>query len=124
MQRTEKSAALEKSRSMLRRLYEDLAEGLLDANDYKSLKDEFEQRSAELTSEISVLNHQLSDLEKEVHQFRDVEQDAQRLVKERCLTADTLDKLIRRIEVNHHSEVRILLTFRDSFVQGRAAKDE
>ena len=124
IQRTEKSAALEKSRSMLRRLYEDLAEGLLDANDYKSLKDEFEQRSAELTSEISVLNHQLSDLEKEVHQFRDVEQDAQRLVKERCLTADTLDKLIRRIEVNHHSEVRILLTFRDSFVQGRAAKDE
>lgn len=121
---TEQTATLARERFILRGLYEDFVKGIIGQKEYAASKPDIEQHIAATEKELLCLHQQLDTIQKRAESFRAVERDAQTLAKTHCLTAELVNSLIKRIEINRDHEIRILFTFRDEFVERRPAGHE
>ena len=106
---------LEDAQKKRRRLYEDYAEGLLDAEEFKEAKDVFEQRVDELDRKYSLALAELKRFEDSISSknrwirlFRSIE-------KSDKLTREVADALIERVELFENDVVRVVFKFHDVF---------
>ncbi|MGI6153817.1 MAG: recombinase family protein [Christensenellaceae bacterium] len=110
-------AETDKQKRFSRSLYENLVQGILSNEEYFTLKQDYDakvealsQKSVELESEIDGLKSNLS-------RFRDLEQIAHDLDSSRELTAELIDRLIQRIEIDHERNISVEFSFINEFEQ-------
>ena len=108
---------LANSQRLIRGLYEDVVQGLLSSEDYFSMKEDYEQRVERLTAEITALNNRIVELNKQLSLYQDMHNDALTLESNHTLTAELIDRLIERIEVNHDKELTIVFRFQTDYAK-------
>lgn len=108
---------LANSQRLIRGLYEDVVQGLLSSEDYFSVKEDYEQRVEQLTAEITALNNRIVELDKQLSLYQDMHNDALTLESNQALTAELIDRLIDRIEVNHDKELNITFRFQTDYAK-------
>ncbi len=92
-------------KKIIRKLYEDYAEDLLDADSYQELLGEYTKEQKKLTARLNVLDVELNsqdDSEKNVEKLKSV-LDAYLTIEQ--LTDPMLNQLIERIEIGHSRKV-------------------
>lgn len=108
---------LANSQRLIRGLYEDVVQGLLSSEDYFSMKEGYEQRVEQLTAEITALNNRIVEFDKQLSLYQDMHNDALTLESNHTLTAELIDRLIERIEVNHDKELTIVFRFQTDYAK-------
>ena len=60
-------------------------------------------------------------LDRHLIRFREMEKDAKSLAQDHVLTAELIERLIERIEIDHERNIRVFFRFKSEF-QGEAVK--
>lgn len=109
-QTSDKQRELNRVQSLIKGLYENLVSGVISGEDYKELKIGYAKQAADLTSELERLDNEMNRLERESKQQLEIKSTADNFKSNGQLTAEIINRLIERIEINHDREINI--TFR------------
>ncbi len=114
----------ERYHQLIRGLYEKYIQGILSSEEYFSLKSDYEEIINSISADIFELEQKIQAADKQLEQYRAMEQDAKILTQNHELTASLIDRLIERIEVTHEHEIRVTFTFQSMFTDQREAVRE
>lgn len=106
---------IERNRSFVRGLYENYASGVLDSEEYFTLKAEYDAKIATASGEVSELENGLAVMDKQLAQYKTLAQDARALEDDTALTAALVDRLVERIEISHDKEFHVFFRFQNEF---------
>ena len=105
---------------LIRGLYENLVNGIIDKEEYAELKSSYENEADELKSAIDVLSSEIDEICKQEEHYNSVCNNAEAFRKERELTAELIEQLIEKIEVNHDHEATVKFRSGREFRKGRS----
>lgn len=109
----------EKKRRLIRGLYENFVQGILTNVEYFELKADYEESIRTLSGEIEALEKDMDALDSRLVRYRAMEKDAKSLTQDHALTAELIDRLIERIEIDHERNIHVTFRFKSEF-QGKA----
>ena len=111
----------EKKRRLIRGLYENFVQGILTNEEYFELKADYEESIRTLSGEIEALEKDMDALDSRLVRCRAMEKDAKSLAQDHALTAELIDRLIERIEIDHERNIHVTFRFKSEF-QGKAVE--
>ena len=111
----------EKKRRLIRGLYENFVQGILTNEEYFELKAAYEESIGTLSGEIEALEKDMDALDSRLVRCRSMEKDAKSLTQDHALTAELIDRLIERIEIDHERNIHVTFRFKSEF-QGKAVE--
>ena len=111
----------EKKRRLIRGLYENFVQGILTNEEYFELKADYEESIRTLSGEIEALEKDMDALDSRLVRYRAMEKDAKSLTQDHALTAELIDRLIERIEIDHKRNIHVTFRFKSEF-QGKAVE--
>lgn len=111
----------EKKRRLIRGLYENFIQGILTNEEYFELKTAYEESIGTLSGEIEALEKDMDALDSRLVRYRSMEKDAKSLAQDHALTAELIDRLIERIEIDHERNIHVTFRFKSEF-QGKAVE--
>ena len=111
----------EKKRRLIRGLYENFVQGILTNEEYFELKADYEESIRTLSGEIEALEKDMDALDSRLVRYRAMEKDAKSLAQDHALTAELIDRLIERIEIDHERNIHVTFRFKSEF-QGKAVE--
>ena len=111
----------EKKRRLIRGLYENFVQGILTNEEYFELKTAYEESIGTLSGEIEALEKDMDALDSRLVRYRSMEKDAKSLAQNHALTAELIDRLIERIEIDHERNIHVTFRFKSEF-QGKAVE--
>ena len=111
----------EKKRRLIRGLYENFVQGILTNEEYFELKTAYEEAIGTLSGEIEALEKDMDALDSRLVRYRSMEKDAKSLAQDHALTAELIDRLIERIEIDHERNIHVTFRFKSEF-QGKAVE--
>ena len=111
----------EKKRRLIRGLYENFVQGILTNEEYFELKADYEESIRTLSGEIEALEKDMDALDSRLVRCRSMEKDAKSLAQDHALTAELIDRLIERIEIDHERNIHVTFRFKSEF-QGKAVE--
>ncbi|GFI50733.1 hypothetical protein IMSAGC020_01943 [Lachnospiraceae bacterium] len=111
----------EKNRRLIRGLYENFVQGILTNEEYFELKADYEESIRTLSGEIEALEKDMDALDSRLVRCRAMEKDAKSLTQDHALTAELIDRLIERIEIDHERNIHVTFRFKSEF-QGKAVE--
>lgn len=111
----------EKKRRLIRGLYENFVQGILTNEEYFELKADYEESIRTLSGEIEALEKDMDALDSRLVRYRAMEKDAKLLTQDHALTAELIDRLIERIEIDHERNIHVTFRFKSEF-QGKAVE--
>ncbi len=120
-QMSAKRQEIEKQRRLIRGLYENFVQGILTSEEYFELKAGYEESITALSGDIEALEKEMDALDDQLVRYRAMEKDAKSLAQDHVLTAELIERLIERIEIDHERNIRVSFRFKSEF-QGEAAK--
>lgn len=120
-QMSAKRQEIEKQRRLIRGLYENFVQGILTSEEYFELKAGYEELITALSGDIEALEKEMDALDDQLVRYRAMEKDAKSLAQDHVLTAELIERLIERIEIDHERNIRVSFRFKSEF-QGEAAK--
>lgn len=112
---------IEKKRRLIRGLYENFVQGILTNEEYFELKADYEESINTLSGEIEALEKDMDALDSRLVRYRAMEKDAKSLAQDHALTAELIDRLIERIEIDHERNIHVTFRFKSEF-QGKAVE--
>lgn len=112
---------IEKKRRLIRSLYENFVQGILTNEEYFELKADYEESIRTLSGEIEALEKDMDALDSRLVRYRAMEKDAKSLTQDHALTAELIDRLIERIEIDHERNIHVTFRFKSEF-QGKAVE--
>lgn len=116
-----KRQEIEKQRRLIRGLYENFVHGILTSDEYFELKAGYEESITVLSGDIEALEKDMDALDDQLVRYRAMEKDAKSLAQDHVLTAELIERLIERIEIDHERNIRVFFRFKSEF-QGEAVK--
>ena len=116
-----KRQEIEKQRRLIRGLYENFVQGILTSEEYFELKAGYEESITALSGDIEALEKEMDALDDQLVRYRAMEKDVKSLAQDHVLTAELIERLIERIEIDHERNIRVSFRFKSEF-QGEAAK--
>lgn len=120
-QMSAKRQEIEKQRRLIRGLYENFLQGILTSEEYFELKAGYEESITALSGDIEALEKEMDALDDQLVRYRAMEKDVKSLAQDHVLTAELIERLIERIEIDHERNIRVSFRFKSEF-QGEAAK--
>ena len=96
-------------------LYEDLTLGVINREEYDSLREQFESRIRELTAEADRLGDECKRRAEDSGRLRMLREEEEALRKNPVLTKELIDRLIERIDVSPDKSLRIRWTFKNEY---------
>lgn len=120
-QMSAKRQEIEKQRRLIRGLYENFVQGILTSEEYFELKAGYEESITALSGDIEALEKEMDALDDQLVRYRAMEKDVKSLAQDHVLTAELIERLIERIEIDHECNIRVSFRFKSEF-QGEAAK--
>ena len=90
----------------------------IDTRTYFELKADYEESINTLSGEITELERDMDALDEQFVRYRTMEKDAKSLAKDHLLTAELIDRLIERIEIDHKRDIHVTFRFKSEF-QGK-----
>lgn len=111
----------EKKRRLIRGLYENFVQGILTNEEYFELKADYEESIRTLSGEIEALEKDMDALDSRLVRYRAMEKDAKSLTQDHALTAELIDRLIERIEIDNERNIHVTFRFKSEF-QGKAVE--
>lgn len=120
-QMSAKQQDIEKQRRLIRGLYENFVQGILTSEEYFELKAGYEESITVLSGDIEALEKGMDVLDDQLVRYRAMEKDAKSLAQDHVLTAELIERLIDRIEIDHERNIRVSFRFKSEF-QGEAVK--
>ena len=118
---SDRNRDIENNRRLIRSLYENYVQNLLTADEYFSMKADYEERISALSAEITSLENNIKALDEQTAQYRSMEKDAETLKRDHVLTAALIERLIDRIEITHDGDIHVEFRFKSDFIQQRKA---
>ena len=112
---------IEKKRLLIQGLYENFVQGILTGEEYFELKTDYEQSIHELSGGIEALEKSMDVLDSQLIRYREMEKDAKSLAQDHVLTAELIERLIERIEIDHERNIHVMFRFKNEF-QGKAVE--
>lgn len=112
---------IEKKRLLIQGLYENFVQGILTGEEYFELKTGYEQCIHELSGGIEALEKSMDVLDSQLIRYREMEKDAKSLAQDHVLTAELIERLIERIEIDHERNIHVMFRFKNEF-QGKAVE--
>lgn len=112
---------IEKKRRLIRSLYENFVQDILTNEEYFELKTAYEESIGTLSGEIEALEKDMDTLDSRLVRCRSMEKDAKSLAQDHALTAELIDRLIERIEIDHERNIHVTFRFKSEF-QGKAVE--
>ena len=112
---------IEKKRLLIQGLYENFVQGILTGEEYFELKTGYEQSIHELSGGIEALEKSMDVLDSQLIRYREMEKDAKSLAQDHVLTAELIERLIERIEIDHERNIHVMFRFKNEF-QGKAVE--
>ncbi len=112
---------IEKKRRLIHGLYENFVQGILTNEEYFELKADYEESINTLSGEIEALEKDMDALDSRLVRYRAMEKDAKSLTQDHALTAELIDRLIERIEIDHERNIHVTFRFKSEF-QGKAVE--
>ena len=112
---------IEKKRLLIQGLYENFVQGILTGEEYFELKTGYEQSIHELSGGIEALEKSMDVLDSQLIRYREMEKDAKSLAQDHVLTAELIERLIERIEIDHERNIHVMFRFKNE-VQGKAVE--
>ena len=109
----------EKNRELLAGLYESFVKGFLTQAEYFELKEDYSNKIGGAVERVQLLQAQQSELERQIEDFTGIADNLAAVGVDTELTAQLVDKLIRRITVNSPEDVSIDFTFDSGFERVR-----
>ena len=116
-----KRQEIEKKRRLIRGLYENFVQGILTSEEYFELKADYEESINTLSGEVAGLETDIDALDDQLVRYRAMEKDAKSLTQDHMLTAELIDRLIERIEIDHKRDIHVTFRFKSEF-QGKEVK--
>lgn len=120
-QMSAKRQEIEKKRLLIRGLYENFVQGILTNEEYFELKADYEESISTLSGEIEALEKDMDALDSRLASYRTMEKDAKSLAQDHVLTAELIERLIERIEIDHERNIYVAFRFKSKF-QGEAVE--
>lgn len=120
-QMSAKRQEIEKQRRLILGLYENFVQGILTSEEYFELKAGYEESITALSGDIEALEKEMDALDDQLVRYRAMEKDVKSLAQDHVLTAELIERLIERIEIDHERNIRVSFRFKSEF-QGEAAK--
>ena len=96
-------------------LYENLTLGVINREEYDSLREQFEARLRELTAEADRLGDECKRRAEDSGRLRMLREEEEALRKNPVLTKELIDRLIERIDVSPDKSLRIRWTFKNEY---------
>lgn len=121
IQMSVKRQEIEKTRRLIRGLYENFVQGILTNDEYFELKADYEYAINALSGEIEVFEKSMDSLDNQLARYRAMEKDAKTLAQDHVLTAELIERLIERIEIDHERNIHVTFRFKNEF-QGKAVE--
>ena len=112
---------IEKKRRLIHGLYENFVQGILTNEEYFELKTAYEESIGTLSGEIEALEKDMDALDSRLVRCRSMEKDAKSLAQDHALTAELIDRLIERIEIDHERNIHVTFRYKSEF-QGKAVE--
>ena len=112
---------IEKKRLLIQGLYENFVQGILTGEEYFELKTGYEHSIHELSGGIEALEKSMDVLDSQLIRYREMEKDAKSLAQDHVLTAELIERLIERIEIDHERNIHVMFRFKNEF-QGKAVE--
>lgn len=113
LQRKERKLEIQNLRGRIRGLYEDLARGIIDKDDYFLFKSQYEGKISVQEAKIAALEKSIKSIEREAKHRRNLAEDADTLAQQPEMAQDLIDRLVERIEVTHDKEIHIQFRFQN-----------
>ena len=85
------------------------------------VKTGYEQSIHELSGGIEALEKSMDVLDSQLIRYREMEKDAKSLAQDHVLTAELIERLIERIEIDHERNIHVMFRFKNEF-QGKAVE--
>lgn len=114
-QMSAKRQDIEKQRRLIRGLYENFVQGILTSEEYFELKAGYEESITVLSGDIEALEKGMDALDDQLVRYRAMEKDAKSLAQDHVLTAELIERLIERIEIDHERNIRVSFRFKSEF---------
>ena len=114
-----KRQEIEEQRRLIRGLYENFVQGILTSEEYFELKAGYEESITVLSGDIEALEKDVDALDNQLARCRAMEKDAKSLAQDHVLTAELIERLIERIEIDHERNISVSFRFKSEF-QGEA----
>ncbi|MEY8431855.1 recombinase family protein [Lachnospiraceae bacterium 48-42] len=114
-QMSAKRQDIEKQRRLIRGLYENFVQGILTSEEYFELKAGYEGSITVLSGDIEALEKGMDALDDQLVRYRAMEKDAKSLAQDHVLTAELIERLIDRIEIDHERNIRVSFRFKSEF---------
>lgn len=92
-------------------LYENLARGVLNDDEYNMLKARYDADIAATLAEISDLEKGLAALKGQIARCAELQRDMKELNRSRRLSAGLVDRLVERIDIDHDHNVTVTASF-------------
>ncbi|MFR3948458.1 MAG: recombinase family protein [Ruminococcus sp.] len=118
IQMSAKRQEIEKTRRLIRGLYENFVQGILTNDEYFELKADYEHAINALSGEIEVFEKSMDSPDNQLARYRAMEKDAKTLAQDHVLTAELIERLIERIEIDHERNIHVTFRFKNEF-QGK-----
>ena len=116
-----KRQEIEKKQRLIRGLYENFVQGILTSEEYFEMKADYEMAISALSGEIEQLEIGMGALDGQLDKYREMEQDAKLLAQDHALTAELIERLIDRIEIDYERNIYVRFRFKNEF-QGKAVE--
>lgn len=115
VQASEYQQAAAQYRSRIRGLYENLISGVITSDEYFEFKTQYESKIAGLEQDMERTERELSDMERQLQKQADLSRDFSAVRNNPKLTAELIDRLVERIEIDHDKHLSIRFRFQSEF---------
>ncbi len=113
-QKSDKQRELNRVQSLIRRLYENLVNGVISSEDYAEFKNGYAAKVSDLKAEINAINSEIEQLEKQQKQLAVTRGCAKQFRESKALSAELLNSLVERIEISHDHEINVIFRRKES----------
>lgn len=96
-------------------LYENFAEGLLDEQEYKILREHYVAEKEKLRREISKAQARKRSVEKSIEEFLEVEKNLEKYLDDKSFNQTLIDELVEKISVSSKGRIEIQMKCSDVF---------
>lgn len=99
------------------KLYEDYADGVLDAEDYQNIKEQYIADAQRMQEELSVLEDKRKRLEKTIADYTGIVKHLEQYLDKRDFNADLVHELVERISISNAEGIEITFKCADVYTK-------
>ena len=108
---------------MLGTLYENYAEGLVEAEDYQMMKERYQGEKQSMQDRVASLEEDRRRMDKDIAMFIEMEKDLDQFLKTHSNHAELIDKFVERVYVSGTERMEIRFKCDDIFKRVCAAME-